>query len=88
MLGFCVAVMDNKGFGGNKKREDANFSNSSLEVRAKGLEPPRLSAPDPKSGAAANYATPAKFTFIHNLTYRWANCLAISTLTCANILFN
>jgi len=28
-------------------------------VRAKGLEPPRLSAPDPKSGAATNYAMPA-----------------------------
>ena len=26
-------------------------------VHMKGLEPPRLSAPDPKSGAAANYAT-------------------------------
>ena len=26
----------------------------------KGLEPPRLTAPDPKSGAAANYATSAK----------------------------
>ena len=25
----------------------------------KGLEPPRLSAPDPKSGAAASYATSA-----------------------------
>jgi hypothetical protein len=30
-------------------------------VRMKGLEPPRLSAPDPKSGAAANYATSAIF---------------------------
>ena len=29
------------------------------EVRVKGLEPSRLSSPDPKSGAAANYATPA-----------------------------
>ena len=29
-------------------------------VRMKGLEPPRLSAPDPKSGAATNYATSAK----------------------------
>ena len=29
----------------------------------KGLEPPRLTAPDPKSGAAANYATSA---FIRN----------------------
>ena len=28
-------------------------------VRAKGLEPPRLTAPDPKSGAATNYATRA-----------------------------
>ena len=26
----------------------------------KGLEPPRLSAPDPKSGAATNYATAAE----------------------------
>jgi len=25
-----------------------------------GLEPPRLTAPDPKSGAATNYATSAK----------------------------
>ena len=30
-----------------------------LAVRAKGLEPPRLTAPDPKSGAATNYATRA-----------------------------
>ncbi|GEM_PF-1920423 len=29
-------------------------------VRMKGLEPPRLSTPDPKSGAATNYATSAK----------------------------
>ena len=29
-------------------------------MRLKGLEPPRLSAPDPKSGAATNYATAAK----------------------------
>ena len=31
----------------------------SLLVRHKGLEPPRLSSPDPKSGAATNYATAA-----------------------------
>ncbi len=30
-----------------------------LFVRLKGLEPPRLSAPDPKSGTATNYATAA-----------------------------
>lgn len=28
-------------------------------VRMKGLEPPRLSAPDPKSGVATNYTTSA-----------------------------
>lgn len=32
---------------------------SGFSVRLKGLEPPRLSAPDPKSGAATNYATTA-----------------------------
>lgn len=29
-------------------------------VRKRGLEPPRLAAPDPKSGASANFATPAQ----------------------------
>ncbi len=33
--------------------------NQGLFVRVKGLEPPRLSAPEPKSGASANFATPA-----------------------------
>ena len=28
-------------------------------MRLKGLEPPRLSAPDPKSGVATNYTTAA-----------------------------
>ena len=28
-------------------------------VRERGLEPPRLAAPDPKSGASASSATPA-----------------------------
>ena len=28
-------------------------------VRAEGLEPPRLSSPEPKSGASTNSATPA-----------------------------
>ena len=30
----------------------------------KGLEPPRLAAPDPKSGAATNYATSALGFFV------------------------
>ena len=29
-------------------------------VRDKGLEPPRVSSPDPKSGASANSANPGK----------------------------
>ena len=33
-------------------------------VRKKGLEPPRLAAPDPKSGAATNYATSAYIGFL------------------------
>ena len=32
-------------------------------VHAEGLEPPRLAAPDPKSGAATNYATRAETVF-------------------------
>ena len=28
-------------------------------VRAKGLEPPHLAMPEPKSGASTNFATPA-----------------------------
>jgi hypothetical protein len=30
-----------------------------LVVRVEGLEPPRLAAPEPKSGASTNFATPA-----------------------------
>ena len=33
-------------------------------VRMKGLEPPRREAPDPKSGAATNYATSAFFVVV------------------------
>ena len=31
-----------------------------IMVRKRGLEPPRLVAPDPKSGASANFAISAK----------------------------
>lgn len=34
-------------------------------VREKGLEPPRRKAPDPKSGASANSATPAYQLYIY-----------------------
>ncbi len=33
-------------------------------VRVKGLEPSRLAAPEPKSGASANFATPAHGLYI------------------------
>jgi hypothetical protein len=39
-------------------------------VRVEGLEPPRLAAPEPKSGASTNFATPAhrsKFSSIKHL---------------------
>ena len=32
-------------------------------VRVEGLEPPRLAAPEPKSGASTNFATPAQIFF-------------------------
>ena len=42
---------------GFKKREEKN--ETSLLVRAEGLEPPCLAAPDPKSGMSTNSTTPA-----------------------------
>ena len=47
-----------------KKKKSKSLIINGLDfcsVRAKGLEPPRLTAPDPKSGAATNYATRAMF---------------------------
>ncbi len=35
------------------------YGRNSDMVRVKGLEPPRLAASEPKSGASANFATPA-----------------------------
>ena len=43
----------------NKKTPSGIIPKGVFFVRLKGLEPPRLSAPDPKSGAATNYATTA-----------------------------
>ena len=41
-----------------EKREP--FAGSLFDVRAKGIEPIRLSAPDPKSGLSTNFNTPAE----------------------------
>ena len=38
---------------------DKLLKSNVIFVRLKGLEPPRLSAPDPKSGVATNYTTDA-----------------------------
>jgi hypothetical protein len=48
----------------------------------KGLEPPRLSTPDPKSGAATNYATSAK-----NQAQRYLKNITISGINLKNIAY-
>ena len=48
-------------------------------MRVIGLEPTRLTAPDPKSGAAANYATPARDFPVKRLSL-----IHISLVTCDN----
>ncbi len=42
-----------------KQKRPPCLRRSSLQVRAKGLEPPRLAALDPKSSASTSFATPA-----------------------------
>ena len=45
-------------------------------VRAKGLEPPRLSSPEPKSGASTNSATPAVYNKVIKTASLYTNyCL-------------
>ena len=41
------------------KVEGISVSYREEVVRVEGLEPPRLAAPEPKSGASTNFATPA-----------------------------
>ena len=38
---------------------ELSISQPCVLVRVEGLEPPRLAAPEPKSGASTNFATPA-----------------------------
>ena len=41
------------------KKKKGPLSGPFIQVRVIGLEPTCLAAPDPKSGASANFATPA-----------------------------
>jgi hypothetical protein len=45
--------------GQNEKRQTGFDSCLSPSVRVEGLEPPSLTAPDPKSGVSTNFTTPA-----------------------------
>jgi hypothetical protein len=44
-----------------------------LCVRAEGLEPPCLTAPDPKSGTSTNFATPGKKWSAKIGVFAWMN---------------
>ncbi len=46
-------------YNSGQKNKEARKPLYSHMVRMRGLEPPRLATPDPKSGASANSATPA-----------------------------
>ena len=61
-----MMLIFNRKKGGNyqqKKKSHQLYDShivSNSSVRAKGIEPIRLSAPDPKSGLSTNFNTPAK----------------------------
>ena len=56
-------------------------------VRVKGLEPPRLAAPEPKSGASTNSATPAWSARLSKAFYgmREVKCIAAQFLAITSI---
>ncbi len=54
----CVGQLQSEALK-NSKRGKSLQEILSCSVRMTGLEPTRLSTPDPKSGAATNYATSA-----------------------------
>ena len=63
---FTVPVLYNRNQGAETlelsfplKSFRGNFSPMGLLVRVEGFEPPCLAAPEPKSGASTNFATPA-----------------------------
>ena len=64
----------NRGFGGNKKREDADFSNSSLEVPRRRLELLSLAAYAPQTYVYTNSTT---WAFKELLFYKGAQTYMI-----------
>ena len=60
-MGFARLVSASKSLDRGKPLNNYEnlISNLLKLVRVEGLEPPRLTAPEPKSGASTNFATPA-----------------------------
>lgn len=59
-LTVCIASLGNYACtSGFIKKREVFGSSLKFFVRAEGLEPTHLAAPDPKSGTSTNFATPA-----------------------------
>jgi hypothetical protein len=56
---FSESVQASLTSSSKQKKQSLRFAFSIHRVQMKGLEPPRRETPDPKSGAATNYATSA-----------------------------
>lgn len=56
---FTITPFDAEDAPTGRNKKSSEITLEAFIVRMKGLEPPRLSALDPKSSAATNYATSA-----------------------------
>jgi hypothetical protein len=68
-----------------KGKKNSGLVRNFCSVRAEGLEPPCLAAPDPKSGASANFATPASKApriYTHMLNRKGHFCISRECLPC------
>jgi hypothetical protein len=64
LIGECAAIASELPAEILSKGSASRDIEKRLLVRKGGLEPPRLAAPDPKSGASANSATFAREQFV------------------------
>ncbi len=79
---FCARCVSNLVLDKTKKKDFEQIARSPYcrkAVRKEGFEPTPLSGPDPKSGASANSATPAKLNSA--ITYAAADFLHCDCLT-------